>query len=450
MTEFTRNPYLLLLTSTIASFTTPFISTAIGIVLPAIGDEFKLTTASVNWVATSFLISLASTIYLIGRVADIFGRGKVFLLGLIVFSATSYSIYVTDDYALLLVLRALQGFGSAMISGTAVAILTDAFPRHLRGRVIGINTAAVYVGTALGPFLGGIITGNYGWRLIFLFIASVSLISTLLVPLSVDMGRAGNVQSDISYVKSAVFTASIALIIYGTSTISTSRYSPIALAAGTVLITALFTNESQSPGPRRLFPRPMLRRAFLTVNLVALLNYSATYAISILLSVYLQRTYGLPPQLVGTLLVTQSVLQALLSPAAGYLADRYSPLLIASVGMSLIPIGIASLIVSLHRFTYALLITSLAILGVGFALFASPSTTAIMSMTHREVYSSAAAFLATMRFTGQALSAAVITAVMSLVSDLTLSVVTCLYIYVVLGVLGAVLSFTSLKVTLKA
>ena len=167
-----------LLVTTLSSFLTPFMSSSINIALPAIGKEFKMDAILLGWVATSYLLAAAMFLVPFGRLADLKGRKKIFLYGIFLYAISSFLISISTSALSLLIFRIVQGFGGAMIFGTAIAILTAVFPLSERGKVLGINTAAVYTGLSLGPFLGGFLTQNLGWRSIFLFNVCLCLLYT--------------------------------------------------------------------------------------------------------------------------------------------------------------------------------------------------------------------------------------------------------------------------------
>ena len=157
-----------LLVATLASFLTPFMVSSINIALPAIGGEFKMSALLMGWVPTSYILAAAMFLVPFGRIADIYGRKRIFASGMWIFTITSFLLAFSTSATALITLRVLQGFGSSMIFGTGMAILTSVFPAEERGRVLGINIAAVYLGLSLGPVLGGFLTYQFGWRSIFL------------------------------------------------------------------------------------------------------------------------------------------------------------------------------------------------------------------------------------------------------------------------------------------
>jgi MFS family permease len=153
---------------TLSSFLTPFDISSVNIALPSIGKEFSMDAISLGWVATAYLLASAMFLVPFGRVADIYGRRKIFTIGIFVFTVASFSMILSRSAMMLIIFRLFQGIGSAMIFGTGIALLTSIFSAQERGKILGINVAAVYLGLSVGPFLGGFLTLHFGWRSIFL------------------------------------------------------------------------------------------------------------------------------------------------------------------------------------------------------------------------------------------------------------------------------------------
>ena len=140
---------------------------AVTVALPRIGGEFKMNAIALGWVATSYILAAAIGLVPLGRLADMLGRKRVFVWGVVVFTLGSIASALSVSTGSLLTARVVQGLGGAMMFGTGTAILTSVFPPQERGRVLGINVATVYLGLSLGPTLGGIMTQALGWRSVF-------------------------------------------------------------------------------------------------------------------------------------------------------------------------------------------------------------------------------------------------------------------------------------------
>lgn len=170
-----------LLIAVLAGFLTPFDLSAVNIALPTIGIEFSIDAVTLGWVATAYL--LASAVFLVpfGRIADIYGRKKICSAGLMVFTFASFAMVFSVSPAMIILLRVVQGMEAALIFGTAVAILTSVTPPQERGKALGIYTTAVYLGLSMGPFLGGFLTTNFGWRSIFLVNVPVGILILAII-----------------------------------------------------------------------------------------------------------------------------------------------------------------------------------------------------------------------------------------------------------------------------
>lgn len=403
-----------LLITTISAFTTPFMSSSINIALPAIGKEFMLNAVLLSWVASSFLLSAAVFLVPFGKLADIYGRKKLFLTGMIVYTASSLMSAMSDSVFLLLSSRVLQGLASAMVFGTAVAILTSVYPPGERGKALGINVSATYFGLSIGPFLGGVLTQNLGWRSLFYVNVPLGIIVIFLAitRLKGEWAEAKGEKFDAA--GSLVLALSLAMLMYGFTLLpSTNGAILILLAIAGFLIFIKQEDRAENPVLNvRLFRH---NTVFMFSNAAALINYSATFAIGFLLSLYLQYIKAFTPQAAGLVLVAQPAVMMIVSPFAGRLSDRIEPGVIASVGMGLLALGLFVLIFIGTGTPTVYIILALIIIGLGFGLFSSPNTNAIMSSVEKKIYGVASATLGTMRLTGQMLSMAISIMVFSIV-----------------------------------
>ncbi|MEJ2722768.1 MAG: MFS transporter, partial [bacterium] len=156
-----------LLVATLASFLGPFMGSSVNVALPSIGSDFDMSAVLMGWINTAFLLAAASLTVPFGRLGDIYGRKKIYMAGVFIFTIASVLIALSVSGTMVIAFRVLQGFGGSMIFATGMAILLSVYPAQERGKVLGINVAAVYLGLSGGPFFGGIITEQLGWRFIF-------------------------------------------------------------------------------------------------------------------------------------------------------------------------------------------------------------------------------------------------------------------------------------------
>ncbi|MBE3585236.1 MFS transporter [Desulfofundulus thermocisternus] len=397
-----------LLAATLASFLTPFMGSAINLAIPSIGREFHLDAMMLNWIVTSYLLASCAFLLPFGRAGDLYGRKKVFLAGIVVYTVFSLLSGLATSGQALLIFRVLHGIGGAMIFGTGMAILTAAFPPQERGKVLGINVAAVYTGLSLGPVLGGFLTHNLGWRYIFFLNFILGLI-VLLVTLFKLKGEWRDVRGEKYDLAGAfLYTLGMASFMYGIASVNAGTLAHMILALGLLLMVMFVRQELRFSFP--LLNLSLFRNLiFAFSNLAALIHYSATFAVGYLLSLYLQVTRGLDAQVAGFILLAQPVLMALLSPLAGRLSDRVEPRVLASLGMALSAAGLFFFSLITSTTPLWVIVGNLVLLGIGFALFSSPNTNAVMSAVEKRYYGVASATLGTMRLVGQALSMALVT-----------------------------------------
>jgi MFS family permease len=304
---------------------------------------------------------------------------------------------------MLISLRVVQGMGGALIFSTAVAILTSVFPARERGKALGINVAAVYLGLSLGPFLGGLLTQHLGWRSVFLVTVplGVAVIVSIFWKLKGEWVGARGEKFDLT--GSLVYAVAIVTLLYGLSLLPATSGIWVILVG--VFATAGFLWwETRVKSPIldvRLF---RTNTVFAFSNLAAFINYSATFAVTFILSLYLQYIKGLSAQEAGLVLVSMPAIQAMFSPITGRLSDRIEPRILASIGMGLTTIGLGFFIFLAQDTTLGFILTSLVILGFGFAFFSSPNTNAVMSSVDKKFYGVASATLSTMRQVGMTFS----------------------------------------------
>ena len=391
---------------TIAAFLTPFDGSSVIIALPSIGKEFAMDAISLGWVSTAYLLASAMFLVPFGRVADIYGRKRLFAIGILTFTVASFSMLLCRSGMMLISFRVLQGIGGAMIYGSGIALLTSMFPAQERGKALGINVAATYAGLSVGPFLGGFLTLHLGWRSIFLVNVPLGLTIIAMVSLKLrgEWAEAKGEKFDLA--GSIFYCLGLIAIMYGFSSFS---LFPTMVSTGLILvgilgILAFVRWEMKVENPVLDINLFRGNRVFALSNLAALINYSATFAITFFLSLYLQYIKGLDPQSAGLILVFQPVVMAICSPFAGRLSDKNEPRIVSSTGMALTAAGLFLLTFLHENTTLEFIIADLILLGLGFALFSSPNVNAVMSSVEKRFYGVASGTLGTMRLTGQMFS----------------------------------------------
>jgi EmrB/QacA subfamily drug resistance transporter len=373
---------------------------SVNVALPAIQQEFAADAVALSWVATALLLAVAVLLIPMGKVGDIYGRKKVFTWGLAVYTLASLIGAFSISMPMLISVRVFQGFGAAMFVTTGMAILTSVFPPQRRGRAIGFYVAAVYIGLSVGPFAGGLLTQYLGWRSNFGVVVPFGAAS-VWVTLRFLHGEWADARGEkLDVTGSLLYAAAVFLLVYGASLLP-RLLALYLILTGAVTLAVFVRFELHTPQPVfevRLFSG---NRLFAFSSLAALINYAATFAITFLLSLYLQYTKGLDPRTAGTILVAQPAVMAIFSPLAGRLSDRVEPRLISSAGMTLTALGLLLFALVSAETSTAYIIGTLVMLGFGFALFSSPNMNAIMGAVDKKFFGIASGTVAAMRLLGQ-------------------------------------------------
>jgi len=400
-----RKPVLIV--ATLSGFLTPFSSAALIVALPQMGNELSADGVTLGWIVTAYQLTAAMFLVPLGRIADLKGRKRVFQIGAWIYALTSLLVAWTPSSAVMIALRAVQGLGGAMMFGTGFALLASVYPAEKRGRALGINVAAVYLGLSLGPFIGGFLTQQLGWRSIFYFTAMLGVATALITTWNLKGEWASEREGEFDFMGSLLFSATIVAVMLGFSLLPAAKGYWL-LGAGILGLAAFILWEVRTRHPILHVSLFRDNPAFAFSNLAAFLNYCANAGVGFLLSLYLHVVKGLSPQESGIVLVSQPIVMAIFSPLAGRLSDRIEPRTVASLGMACTCVALFVLATLGADSNLPFIVATLMVLGFGFALFSSPNANAIMSCVDRELYGVASGTMGTMRLMGQMLSMGII------------------------------------------
>lgn len=403
-----------LIVAPLSSFINPFMGASINVALKAMEHDLALDAVLLGWVQTAFLLASAAVLVPAGRFSDIFGRRRVFVAGTLLFSAASLGAGLAWGSVSFLAARVIQGIGSAMMVANAVSILVSVFPPEKRGRVIGLNVAAVYAGLALGPVLGGLLTHHLSWRAIFLLAVPLGLLAAGLTlgKLRAEWADARGEKFDRT--GAAIYALAIPLLMFGVTRLP-GPVGLVLVAAGIAGLALFGVLALGAEAP--LYPVRALRknRMFAFSNLTAFLTYSTSYGIPFLLSLYLQHIGGLDAAAAGLVLVAQPAVMAVVVPLSGRLSDRVEPRVLVTIGLLFHAGGLFALSRLGPDASHATIIGILALVGCGLGLFSSPNISAIVGALGRRSYGVAAASAGTMRLVGQSTCMGVVTLIATLV-----------------------------------
>jgi len=398
-------PRIVLICAVSASFLTPFIGSSITVALPSIGAAYSMNAVSLSWVALSYLIASAVFLIPFGRLADLYGKERFFFTGILISTVASALCAAAWSGPSLITLRFIQGIGAAMIFATSMALLTSAYPASRRGKVLGINTAAVYVGLSAGPAAGGFLTSVFGWRSVFVPLALIGFVTAVIGAKLLKYRERGQADAAFDHAGALVYAFGATGLIAGFSFFARGG-GRLLMAAGALAMALFVLREALGRNPLLGIKRYAGNVVFMLSNATAFFHYSATAAFGFLLSLYLQYIYGYTPKRAGVLLITQPAVMAVISPFTGALSDRIQPRYLASAGLLVTACGLA--IAGFLDAQSSLLHPALSLfcIGVGVGFFSSPNTNAVMGSVDRKDYGVASAFLGSMRLFGSATSVA--------------------------------------------
>src|SRR3989339_1401664 len=208
---------LLLTITMLGSFFTPFMGASVNVALPIISKEFTMDAVSMSWITTGFILSAAVFLVPFGKIADIFGRKKIFILGITIFTIASFFCAIAINGEMLIASRLLQGAGSAMVFGTSMAIVISAFQPNERGKIIGMNVSAVYLGLTIAPVLGGMLTETLGWRSLFYLIIPFGIFVVYSLTFIIKSEWAEAADETFDFIGSFFYMISISPLMYGFS-----------------------------------------------------------------------------------------------------------------------------------------------------------------------------------------------------------------------------------------
>ena len=397
----------------INALSVPIMLSSVNVALPSIAADLELSALSISWIPTAFLMASAMFILVFGRLADMFGRKRIFLIGAVSVVLASFLAAAATGATSLIGARFLQGVGAAMLYATQMAIVTSVFPVATRGRVIGLVISFIYIGLAIGPFLGGIIVDQFGWRINFLLQIPLAILVFFIGVYKVEGDWAADERGSFDFIGALIYCLAILIVCIGVSFLPSST-SYFLIAAGLIGVGIFFRQARSSNHPLMDVKLFFTNRTFTYSCLASLIMYSATFANVVLLSLYLQYLKGLSPTAAGLIMMVQPLTMAIFSPLMGKLSDSTEPRILSSAGMSITAVGLVLLAMLNSDSQTSTIVMALVVTGLGFSLFSSPNVNAIMSSVSRKHLGSAAAAVSTTRVLGQLSSMVLVTLVMAI------------------------------------
>ena len=409
-------PKLILLATTIATFMVPLDGSVVNLALPAIGRGLHGQLSSLVWIPSSYLLVMAALQAPMGRIGDLRGKKRTFMVGVGIFTLGSFLAALSPSIQLLITYRILQGVGAAIMSVLSTAIVTDIF-RSDWGTALGLNTSAVYTGVSLGPVVGAVLVQLAGWRYIFYVNVPIGVISLLLVLLYVpkdskpEKGRGFDLPGSVLIV---LFLSTLMLFLSSTQLSFTELETAIFGIVCILSILGFVITESRfARDPAidlKLFTRNKL---FSAGNLTAIFNYTTNQGTLFVISIYLQFIHGYSPINAALFLIAQPIVQATTSIFAGILSDRVDARILSSVGITFRAAGLFGLSFLTVSSSPWMVWIPLSIVGFGHGMFSSPNTNSIMSSVSHDKRGIAAGVVGTVRSSSNSTGIVVMSAIIA-------------------------------------
>lgn len=410
-----RSPALITAVIAAVQFLYPFMMSAVGIALPAIGHEFQAGAVKLGLVEMIYILAMTLFMLPAGRFADLYGRKQVFIGGLVIFSFATISLPYSPGINFFIGLRFIQGLGAAMAGATCFAILSASVPAKKRGAAMGIVVAAVYAGISMGATLAGFVVSHVGWRWLFYsgFIIQIFALIPAIIFIQGPAQHQRKERSSFDWSGSLIYMAALSTLIFGTMHLKENLSYRFVISGGIAGIIIFLFWEYRSPSPILNIQLLMSNRVFTMSNIATLINYAASFGVTFFFSLYLQQVKGLTPQAAGMILVTQAITQAILSPITGRISDKISPPKLATFGMIICSVGLFLCATVDAESSNSFIFAALLLMGLGFALFSSPNMTTVMGSVEPKFFGIASSLVSTMRTIGMLTAMTIITLILS-------------------------------------
>lgn len=356
----------------------PINTSIVNVALPFISSGFNTNLASLNWVINSYLITLIGLVLFFGRLGDMYGHEKVYLSGLALFVITSILCSFSSSISYLIISRALQGFAAAMMISVSLGMVKKAFPPHELGKALGIYAVAIAAGLAIGPAIGGILIGFFGWRSIFLLNIPLGIISFIICMFVLERIEGQKVKWDIPGTVLQFITLFLTVLsLNRLETGSFDLFEAILFVLVIVLFSLFIWREKTAESPM-LDLSLFINHKFTAFSLALFFNYINMYMVIFVLPFYIQKVLHYGPAVTGLILTVSPLLMMIIAPLSGVLGDRIGSRPLAFLG-SIISAAAFYFMSTLTMFSSIYLVIGfLAVLGIGTAIFQAPNNRAIM------------------------------------------------------------------------
>lgn len=385
------------------------------IALPVIMKDLHAGMGIVTWILMGYMLIMTILVPSVGRVADMFGRKKLYVSGFAVFTVASFFCAISPNAVWLLVFRMIQAVGGALMVANSTAIVADAFPRQELGKALGINGMIISIASVIGPILGGFLI-HVGWRSIFYMNIPIGIIGTLWAAFQLQEEYTEPEKQKFDWAGTLTFsTGMLSLLLALTMGGFTGWLQlPVLLLfiVSVILLFFFIRTEKKSTAP--MLDLQLFRiRALAFAYASNLMNGIARGAVTFLLIFYFQGIKSVDPIQAGILLAPIAVSMMIASPISGYFSDKYGARVLSSIGLLISAAGLLGMVFITDKTPYSLLIVYMFTLGLGSGMFFSPNSSSIMGIVPADKRGIAAGVRTMALNAGNVLSIAISMAIIS-------------------------------------
>ncbi|MFE7774315.1 DHA2 family efflux MFS transporter permease subunit [Streptomyces sp. NPDC057445] len=402
-----------LVITSVAGFMAALDNLVVTTALPSIREDLGGALEDLEWTVSAYTLTFAVLLMFGAALGDRFGRRRLFMAGLTVFTGASAAAALASGIDSLIAARAVQGIGAAVMMPLTLTLLTAAVPAARRGAALGLFSAVTGLAVASGPLIGGSLTEHISWQWIFWLNVPIGIVLLPLARLRLDESYAPGARLDLpgTLLISAGLFGVVYALVNGQADGWTSAPILAGLIVGTLLILVFVRHGMVARNP--MLPMRLFRdRAFLGINLASLLMFLGMFGSIFLLSQFLQGVAGYSPTEAGLRMLPWTGMPLIVAPIAGYLSDRIGGRPVVATGLALQAAGLALFAAVLEPgVSYTAQLPGLILSGIGMALYFAPAASVVMSSVRPAEQGIASGANNALREVGGALGVAVLGAV---------------------------------------
>jgi EmrB/QacA subfamily drug resistance transporter len=377
-----KSRWIILAVVLIGPFMATLDSSIVNVALPDMATRLYVGIDTIQWVVTSYLIVVSSSILVFGRISDIKGKKNIYQYGFLVFASGSLLCGISKTVQFLVLSRVIQAIGAAMTMSCSQAIITRTFPSNERGRALGLSGTTVALGTMVGPPLGGIMVGALNWESIFLINVPIGIIAFFLGAKILPKDHIKESDETFDFKGAVIFAVSIISLFWGVLSGEVlgwrSIYIILSFVVAIISIIMFFSLEKKVKHP--MLDLSIFRNKLFTVSIFCgFVSFMAIFCTNIIHPFYLQYVLNMSPGGAGILMIIYPVTVAVVAPISGYLSDKIGSEILTLIGLIITAVGLVAMSLLKSTSSYIDIIFRMAVIGFGNGLFQSPNNSLVMS-----------------------------------------------------------------------